>query len=170
MSIGLWPIAALVFAYDHFTVRSVRFGKDRVYDQRAALVSAADRALPTYEFFAFREAVERYTGICEALESPIGASSPAGMFEIGGIPEPPAYRSCVIRRNRGKLYMHRADARVDFLIHVAAALSRDPQILDLARGLASLLDDHVAVDELDSPRYQNGNSVHISSDRISIAA
>jgi hypothetical protein len=167
LNVCIWPIAALVFVYSHLRGRDRSFKSAQEVCQ--PLLHVANNSLSTDELFVFRDALSRYVGICEALESPIGNSAVDGLSEIVEYPYLAATKACNVRRNRARLYLQQVDARRVFLAQVRAMACTEPLVLKLASDLAASLGDHIASDELRSMRSDAG-SIHISSDRVSMAA
>ena len=170
VNICLWPAAALVYLYGHLNGKLRPFGSTPVSFHSEALVDAAGSILATDELFVFRETVARYVGVCQALEEPVGTSATQELLAISGIREWSTTEACTIRRNRAKLCLQQADARAGFCSRVKRLSLVDPILPKLAYDLAVALHDHLGADELKALQRSNLGNIHVSSDRISIAA
>lgn len=145
-----WPLAAIYVASRPSKIRAVRelLGEgvqrsrnSNVRKTRAeSLSNVAAQNLGASATFAFRETVERYVALAEAVEvssMDLSGLPAADFFVSAGSRAPEIGTLCLARKNREKLRKHLAKARVDLTEAVTRIPATDARLE--ARGLLVLL-------------------------------
>jgi hypothetical protein len=164
LNIFLWPIAALVFARGHLknvAVPTVTLCVARLND-------AASACLPVGQAFEFRDSLDTYVGLSEALESEIGTSAVDELASIANLGDLVVARAVARRTNREKLLRRRDAARIELLTWLKALRTAD--VATAAAELAGCLADHAAVDKILALSSSLPTDASVRPDRLSIAA
>ncbi len=132
LSLVLWPGSALTFIFSYLTLRpDEAAGLSQVVRELkatgTALLADPDRR-------AFYNAVDRYVGLSEALNAPVGTSAIDGLESIGVMKTPVEAKAAVRNRNQRRLLVHRAAAR-DSLV----SLILDQRTAECLDSLAAIL-------------------------------